>query len=164
MCIRDRLITFIPFIKFVTHKKQMCIRDRLRSLHDNQQNNISIRSHHTFYRRVANLSNINLTNAEKILLSKGLKYNLPRLDKDHLVHEVVNAEATIRTLSDTNTQNEARTIINNKLNRLLKINNINQRLKGKYSNDYRHIRNIKDKINDSNVIITKADKGNTVVF
>lgn len=46
----------------------------------------------------------------------------------------------------------------------MKINNINQRLKDKYSSDYRHIRNIKDKMNDNNVIITKADKGNTLVL
>ena len=86
-------------IKRITCKILFTHNKKFRSLHDNQQNNISIRSHHTFYRRVANLSNINLTNAEEILLSKGLTYNLPRLDKDHLVHEVVNAEATIRMLS-----------------------------------------------------------------
>jgi hypothetical protein len=151
-------------IKRVTSKILFTHNKKLRSLHDKQQNNINIRSHHTFYRRIANLSSINLTNAETILLSKGLSYNLPRFNNNYLVHEVVNAEATIRMLSDTNTQNEARTIINNKLNRLLKFNNINQRLKDKYSSDYRHIRNIKDKMNDNNVIITKADKGNTVVL
>lgn len=97
-------------IKRVTCKILFTHNKKLRSLHDKQQNNINIRSHHTFYRRTANLSSINLTNAETVLLSKGLSYNLPRFDKNYLVIEVLNAEATIRMLSDTNTQNEARTI------------------------------------------------------
>ena len=64
----------------------------------------------------------NLTNDEETLLNKGLKYNLPALSTNHLIHEVINAEAAIKSLLNDNMQNEARVMINNNLNRLLNMN------------------------------------------
>ena len=107
---------------------------------------------------------MNLTNDEETLLNKGLKYNLPARSKNHLVHEVINAEAAIKFLPSDNTQNEARVMINNKLNRLLNMNTQTQHLERKYRNDRVVISNLRKKLIDNNVILLKADKGNTAVL
>lgn len=142
----------------VTHNR------KIHALQQKQSNAVNTVCNHIFYKRVANLTDINLTFDEEVLLSKGLKYNLPTRNANHLVYEAINAEAAIKFIPNENTQNETRVILNNKLNRLLNINTRSPYLKRKYHNDYLVIRDLRRKLNNNNIILVKADKGNTVVL
>ena len=83
----EQQIQCIRYKIFVTHNKKLC------SLQHKQRNTVDTVCKHKFYMRVENLTDMNLTNDEETLLNKGLKYNLPARSKNHLVHEVINAEA-----------------------------------------------------------------------
>lgn len=94
------------------------------------------------------------------LLNKGLKYNLANNKAKVNFNEVINAEATIQILNSTNDQNTARVMINNKVNKLLRTTR-----RPKSNSFETHIlKKIKTKIDENSLIITKADKGNTLVI
>ena len=55
-----------------------------------------------------NLTNINFSDNEMVLLNKGLDYNLPPTGKKKHIYELVEAEAPIITIPNPLLQNEAR--------------------------------------------------------
>ena len=146
----------------------MCIRDRLRTLKHEQIKEDTIICKHKFYTRVSNLKPIQFTSDEIDILNKGLNYNIPYVNKDHITHEIINAEAAIKTIPSQALQNETRAIINNKLNKLLenKVTNNNSVLKinQKYVKENKILKQLKTKLNDNNALVMKADKGNTIVI
>ena len=98
---------------------------------------------------------------------QGLKYNVPRFNTtNEIVHEVVNAEAAIKRLNGSVAQNEAKVFINNKLNNAINSNKCksqNNFLKSKYKQDIMNLKTIKSKLEKNDAIISKADKGDTLV-
>ena len=61
-------------------------------------------------------------------------------------------------------QEETRAIINNKINKVIKKDTHIANLQNKYKRDARITRNVYEKLRHDNAIVTKADKGNTVVI
>lgn len=76
---------------------------------------------YNFYTYTANYTNIWLSKDEVDRLSKGLKYNLP--NKNVLIWKLINTEAVIKYIRNKDSRYEIHSIINSKLNTLLKINN-----------------------------------------
>ena len=90
-------------------------------LQNKQYPNDSIKCQHEFYERVSNLTSIDLNNEETNILNKGLKYNIPYNNRNHIIQEIVNAEAAIKMVPDHRLQNETRIIVNSKLLSLIHI-------------------------------------------
>ena len=142
MCIRDRLykahlLVLNTLHSAIVNEVMYLIQTQIRNiasviisrhikkfykLYREQHKQDNVECKHIFYKRVANLTNIELSTEEQNLLSKGLHYNLPDFSKHALTREVTNAEATIKCIKNQDTQCETRSLINNKLNRLLKLN------------------------------------------
>ena len=129
-------------------------------------NNDNINCKHNFYKRVVNYTNIELSSDETELISKGLKYNLPKLSKNSLLRGVINAEAAIKCIKNQETQQVTRSVINNKLDRILKMDGLSKNKNQfiKYKKELNLMKTIKQKIDINKAIVTKADKGNTVVI
>lgn len=122
---------------------------------DNQRNY----NEHQFYERIKNLTDINFNDSEVSLLNKGLKHNImPKYNKQTYTRNLLEIEnAILRT--DKQHQDEIRaciiTDINTKTNRV----NMNKQT----TSTTKLIALIKKKLEDNEALITKADKGNTVV-
>lgn len=117
-----------------------------------------------FYPRLSNKTNIQLTNNEIEILNKGLSFNIQKTNKNQIIHEVINAEAAIKSLPTIEAQNEARTTINKKLKQKLKNKITNTKNNIKQKQYLTNLNNIKQKLIDNQAIVTKADKGNTIVI
>lgn len=135
---------------------------KLRNLRSKQkpyEDNVTCK--HEFYTRVSNLTSIEFNKNEMDILNKGLNYNIPDNSKNHIVHEIICAEAAIKSIPNQNLQNEVRVLINNKLKHPhTKIPKINY----KYSKEIKTLKQIKTKLSNNGALITKADKGNTIVI
>jgi hypothetical protein len=117
---------------------------------------------HTFYQRVYNLSNTTFTNDEIALLSKGLKYNLHYKPKQWLKTLAIEADTAINLIAP-HEQAYIRQTIANKLKILM--NNERQTQSTKQESvEKKLIRKIRSKLKQNNLIVTKADKGNTLVI
>ena len=130
----------------------MCIRDR-------------VICKHKFYTRISNLTSTQFNNVEMDVLNRGLKYNIPYNSKSHIIREIISAEAAVKTLPNHIMQNEARVMINNKLNKYIKHVEHNKPLtsNNRHHAEIKTLKQIKNKLSDNNAFITKADKGNTIV-
>ena len=110
-------ITNTTKVIIATHNKKFT------KLQREQHTHRDIKCKHVFHKRVDNHTKMIFSEDEIKLLSKGFNYNLPKFNKNNLVREVTNAEAALKYIKNQGTQQEARSIINNKLTRLLKISN-----------------------------------------
>ena len=120
-----------------------------------------------FYTRVSNLTSIQFTSDERDILNKGLNYNIPYISKDHIIREIISAEAAVKTIPSQTLQNETLAVINNSLNKCLKTITNNEKLckvNQRYLKENKTLKQIKTKMIDNNALITKADKENTVVI
>lgn len=130
-----------------------------------QHNYDDINCKHVFNKRIANLTNIEFDKNELSILNKGLKYNLPYSNNNkNLIKEIVQAEAVIKTLPNLNSQNEMRVLINRKLHKSNETNEFHYQQNMKYRNEYKIVKQIRDKLNENNALILKADKSNTTVI
>lgn len=89
-----------------------------------------------------------------------MKYNLPITNNKALLQNVTNVEPIIKCINNQNTQLKIHSIINSKLNYLLNVDN-------KIIKDIKKTKTakaIKQKVDENKAIITKGDKGNTVVL
>ena len=135
-------------------------------LNEQHKNKEIFINEHTFYPKIHNLTNIKFNKNEIATLNKGLKYNLPNLNKNKnqiIQEEVTNAEVVISAIKDVKIKNETRIIINKKLNK--KLNKTQQHhLTAIYIQDSKNLKTIKKKLNDNNAIAVKADKTNAIVI
>lgn len=120
---------------------------------------------HTFYQRVVNLTNIQFNEDEINILNKGLKHNFKTgsLNKN-LLTELINAESAIKSVKNEQNEIVLRSIIDKKVER---INHQQMKYKKVYNNNKNEIRllnNIKHKLNAHKSLITKADKGQSIVI
>ena len=137
----------------------------------NKRDNIECKQE--FFPRVQNLTTIEFNNEEINLLEKGLNYNIPMnpINNKTVFDEIINAEAAIKNIKNPTTQIEIRNYVNKKTNKIIKNrdndnnnNNKINKLKHKHKQESKIINKIKSKIKDNNAIITKSDKGNTIVI
>jgi hypothetical protein len=122
----------------------------------------------TFYACTINLTYICFTVEETQLLNKGLKYNLHHRHKDWIKTLATEADTAICQL-DTKEQEYMRQLVANNIKKIINTENTktNRRqttLQKREVQEQKLIRNIKKKLNDKQLFITKADKGNTIVI
>jgi hypothetical protein len=115
---------------------------------------------HTFYPRIKNLSNVQLSNDEVSLLNKGLKYNLkPQINQRTLEGLAVDVEiAVVSSKKDHLTKNLATNITANQIKTAVRQSN-----RVSSNPEYHIYKTLSQKITENNLIVSKADKGNTVV-
>jgi hypothetical protein len=110
--------------------------------------------------RVENYTNIQFTNEEIQLLSKGLKYNLHHKHKKWIETLALEAETAISQL-DATEQNYYRHAVAENLKNMGRSKNITCK---KDRAEWKLITNIKKKMTTNKLIITKADKGKTLII
>ena len=112
-----------------------------------------------FYPRIKNMSNIQFNKEEEPLLQLGLNYALEK-PTQHIIQElVIDTENAIRQLNE-NEHNIYRFLAHNKIKQIQNTTSTNTLHKRqKYV-----MRKIRNKLQQNNLIITKADKGKTIVI
>jgi hypothetical protein len=121
-------------------------------------------SNHLFYQRIENMSNIELTSEEKALLSKGLKYNMHQKQKNWVKTLAIEADSAVDLL-DPHEQTYMRQRIAYCLRNLTDKNTRNNARNTKLASvEKKVIRDLKQKLEENNLMVTKADKGNTLII
>lgn len=142
--------------KYITQcrKLERLSRDSRSNSLEYSDNNFN--SNHSFYPRVKNYSNVQFSPSEHSLLEKGLKYNIKtRLSQKSLETLVVDSEiACFKSKQDGAVKHQVAAHIKKAFNTS---NNKN-------CSEIHIFRSLQNKINQNNLIITKADKGNSVVI
>ena len=119
---------------------------------------------HTFFPRVVNKTNISFSEEEENLLRKGLKYNLHQKPKSWVNTLAFEAETAV-TLLPIQHQDPIRYQIARNIEQLKKQQELGQlKTPARFSNEMRIVRRIKAKLTDNKAIVTKADKGTSVVI
>ena len=113
---------------------------------------------HTFNPRVINNTNIPFTNSETALLQKGLKYNKHSKKKNWIQNLALEADTAITQLP-VNEREVYRKLVADRIDTLQLQNPIH----GTHP-EAKTIRSIQNKLNDNKAMITRADKGNTIVI
>ena len=122
---------------------------------------------HSFYPCTVNLTNIVFDDNETCLLNKGLNYSIPPTHRQQIFNDIISAESAIKAITDPNTQMESRHLINNKFVKTLNTYNDNKyytQKQIKARTEFKTVQNIKVKLIDNDALITKADKGHTLVI
>lgn len=150
---------FLNNLKYVMHRKQIILDYKLERLINIKYREFNRDSRHQFYKKVENLTDVQISSNENRLLEKGLKYNLEGSyrNKNCLKQTVVECERALG-LVDPRERNHARHLMLEKLNKVKK-------LPEKIDNsDRKTLKTLKDKLRDNKILVLKADKGNTTVL
>jgi hypothetical protein len=143
-------------------KKYRTINTKLNQLMKTQTNNPDF--HKQFYPRVINNTNITFTNDEMALLNNGLKYNLGHKPRGWITTLVLEAETAISQLPNTE-QEYIRYQAAYNIRQLYKQHNeIHPINTAHITREKQTLNKIRQKLITSNAIVTKADKGNSVVI
>jgi hypothetical protein len=121
-----------------------------------------------FYKRIENLTNITFTHQEIQLLSKGLKYNLHHKHSNWIKTLALEVDTAINLL-DTKHQEYMRQTVANKTETLIKCEQLKKQRKTtnkdkQAQHEKKLITNIKNKMKQNSLTITKADKRNTLII
>jgi len=125
-----------------------------------QQEKCGNKESHKFYNRVQNVSTIQFTEIELKLLNKGLQYNLQQQHKKWIEQLALEAETAISKLNILEQDHYRHLVANNIKNLITR----EQRPNTLYKEEWNTIKNIKNKIKEHNLIITKADKGKSIII
>jgi hypothetical protein len=112
-----------------------------------------------FYPRIKNLSKITFNKEETKILELGLNYAYERHSKHFLQELIINTEEAIKQL-DVNEQGAYRILAHKKIKQIQDDNTTNTLHKRQ---NY-ILRQIRTKLKQNNLTITKADKGKTIVI
>jgi hypothetical protein len=152
--------------------KYKCINNKIKKLSEQKTKTYTQTtikgSNHTFYKRTENLTNVSFTDAEMQLLNKGLKYNLHHKHKKWKQTLAIEADTAIFQLPAKD-QGYMRQLIANNIKKITnKHNSLKERRHTNHTKrehlEWNTIKNLKQKINQNQLIVTKADKGNTLVI
>jgi hypothetical protein len=115
-----------------------------------------------FYPRVINNSDITFTDEKLILLNKGLKYNLNYKNKNRLSTVAMEAETAISMLP-SHEQEYLRYQVAHNLQKLYKQQG-NKHTRKDHAKENKTFTQIKRKLEAANAMVTKADKGNSLII
>jgi hypothetical protein len=123
---------------------------------------------HIFHQGMENLSNVTFTNEEITLLNKGLKYNLHHKHKRWIQTLAIEADTAINLLNP-HEQAYMRQAVTQKLRKLInnnetQIDKRNTHVTRQELGENKFVKKLHDKLEQNNLIITKADKGSTLVI
>jgi hypothetical protein len=119
----------------------------------------------TFYPRIVNNTNVQISENETLLLQKGLEYSLYQKRKKNWLQKLsLEADAAASYLPDAE-QDTPRHLISQQILKLHKRNNSDH----KHNNpnalqELRRLHSIKEKLIQHKATVIKADKGNTMVI
>jgi len=113
---------------------------------------------HTFYPRVVNNTNITFFNSEMRLLHKGLKYNTHAKKKDWIQTLMLEAETAITQLPAIE-RDVYRKLVADRIDMLQRHNPTHRT-----HPEAKVINSIQRKLKDDDALITRADKGNSIVI
>jgi len=143
-------------------RKYNTIKQKLEKLEHTQAN--TPKHLKTFYPRVINNTNIKFTSDELILLNKGLKYNLSYKNKNWIKTLTLETESAITQLP-AHEQEYVRTLAAHNLRQLYKWQIDNKQYNSNQATrEHRVLKQIKEKLQSNEAIVSKADKGNSVVI
>jgi hypothetical protein len=149
-------------IRDLAEKKHKSINQKLTRL--SNQKNHEVEQTHNFHPRVKNLTNIKFNDREQNLLQKGLKYNIQHKPAKWIQNLALEAENNISKLPQAQ-QAPIRYLIANNIESLYtKQNNHSDKTIRTKINDLKTVNQIKKKLRSNQAIITKADKGDTLVI
>jgi hypothetical protein len=117
---------------------------------------------HNFYPRVVNNTDIQFANNEMTLLQKGLKYNLHTKQKNWIQDLALEAETAIQKLP-TSDPDTYRHLVAERIN-TLKQNNNTYSKQNNAQQEAKILKSIQSKLRNNNAIITRADKGKSIVI
>ena len=126
-----------------------------------QTQTITPKQNHTFYPRVVNNTDITFTDHELSLLQKGPKYNLHTKRQNWIQNLALEAETAISQLPTSN-RDVYRGLVAERINTLQQ-NNKHQPTRNTH-HEAGTIRTIQSKLRNNNAMITRADKGNSLVI
>jgi hypothetical protein len=116
---------------------------------------------HTFHPRVVNNTDISFTNSETALLQKVLKYNIHAKKKNWLKDVALEAETAITQLP-FNERDVYRKLVADRIDTLQRQNSSNPTRNT--HPESKLIKSIQSKLQNNNTMITRADKGNSLVI
>jgi hypothetical protein len=117
-----------------------------------------------FYPRVNSRTDIEFSGNELTLLNKGLKYNLSLRPKNWIKNLALEAETAITHLPYTEQEGLRFQSARNIQLPYIQHGNNNGHNTKRVNSEKHTIRSMKNKLQSNNAIITKADKGNTIVI
>jgi len=140
-------------------KKYQSINQKLHALQKKKEIITKTNQENTqiFHPRVVNLTNITFNKTENALLQKGLKYNLHVKPKNWLKTIALEAETAINYLA-TEDKHPIRYLVAKSLDKLSQ-----ETPHSKSSLEYKTLKNIREKLEKNNSLITRADKGQTII-
>jgi hypothetical protein len=119
---------------------------------------------HTFFPRVVNKTNIQFTPNEELLLQKGLKYNIHSKPKNWVNTLAIEAEAAI-TLLPTQHQEPIRYMAAQNLKHLYTEHEKRQtHNRHQQQHELKVIKGINKKLTENRAMVTKSDKGNSLII
>jgi hypothetical protein len=113
------------------------------------------------------MSNVEFTSEGKALLSKGLKYNMQHRQKHWIKTLAIEADSAINLLN-LHEQAYMKQMVTQRLRRLIDKDTRGEK-RGSHitklaSIEKKLIQNLQGKLEENNLMITKADKGNTLII
>ena len=144
------------------HEMKTTYLKQQQKLKNMEKSHTTTTKHNTNYTRVKNCTNTNFTQDEIQLLSKGLKYNLHYKNKKWIETLALEAETAITKL-DITEQSYYRHVIAKQIKDISNNKNT-QNANNKNKREWKIALNIKRKMLDNKLVITKADKGKTLVI
>lgn len=154
------------WIEPIINKKKTIQRKKLTKLRGDQTNyllKIESTIKDEFTSKLKNLTDINFTENEENFLGNSIKYNL-NLDhqKHNIKEDLLNLEISIRQQEDDRQEHFRHNLIH-EVNKL-KLENKRPNTKRKTKEDLSLIDSIAEKLKENDAILTKADKGNSIVI
>jgi hypothetical protein len=129
-----------------------------------EQNTKNTNQKHTFYPRVTNNTDIQFTPNEESIMQKGLKYNINQKPKNWINTLAIEAETAL-TLLPPQHQDPMRYLIARNIEYLYrKHDNKQSNNHSQHRNELRTIKEINKKLKDNGAIVTKSDKGNSMII
>lgn len=185
-CIYDILVIKMPFVnlnhymqsihsicnnikktKYNTLNKKLQALRRQKNVNNENINNNNFNNIYNFYPSLLNFTDITFNLEETELLKKGLKYkplnNNKKLKIKDLERVTVETESIIQTLGD-NDKDNARDLSRQIIKQEIK--NIKDEGSSVHNNksEIKLLNNIRQKIVDNDIVVTKADKGDSMVL
>lgn len=152
-------------IKTKWEKQQQKINTLLKHS-NNVKNRNTTQPNHAFHKRLVNLTDIQFTKQETNLLEKGPKYNVNTQITHRTIENLVTESEFIIKQQERNTNFNAgltRELIAEEIRCIIKENK-NDIMSGTKSAEEETCRRIRNKLKNEGALITKADKGNTMVI
>lgn len=151
-------------VLFITKHKRISLQKKLDNLVGKHQGTPDLAPKHKFNDRVTNLTNTVFTNKEMAQLNLGLKHNYNSTFNNATIKKLITeVESAVQHLP-TNEQQIIKHEATDKIQQCVKKQREKQHTQNHNNNNTTSLKKIKEKIKDNNLIISKADKGNTVVI